>query len=269
MARKKPRIVRGALVKACFEWGNPKANMKLLEQLADPLGDDGLDVLITPECFLDGYMIHDRKRVSAKKLAARCVTGLSDRYVRRARKLAKKLKSYLVFGVSTRGRQGVVRNTAFLFGRDGEHVGTYHKIMADHFYEPGCEISVFDTDFGRVGIMICADRRWPELVRCLRLKGSELILNPTWGMYGSLNTAIMRTRAYENGIPICFAHPEQSLITLPDGEVGAVLESSKPDVLVHDIDLSENVQPKDTPDKARSHPVQNRRPDLYGGIVGK
>ncbi len=267
MSRKKRRIVRVGLVKAPFEWGDSKTNMAMLENLARPLANAGLDVLITPECFLDGYMIRDRKRVTARKLAARCVTGLSDSYVRRARKLATQLGSYLVFGASTRDRKGVVRNTAFLFGRQGEYVGTYHKVMPDHFYEAGCELPVFETDFGRVGIMICADRRWPELVRCLRLKGSEMILNPTWGMYGPLNTAIMQTRSYENGIPICFAHPEQSLICLPDGKVAAVLESNMPGVLVHDIDLSENIQPKVTPDKARSHPIQNRRSELYGALT--
>ena len=267
MSRKKRRIVRVALAKAFFEWGDPKANIAILDKLAAPLTGAGIDVLITPECFLDGYMIRDRKRVSRKKLADCCVTGLSDRYIRRGRKLAARLRSYLVFGASHRDREGVVRNAAFLFGRDGEHVGTYYKVMPDHFYEPGCELPVFETDFGRVGIAICADRRWPEVVRCLRLKGSEIILNPTWGSYGPLNTAIMQTRAYENGIPVCFAHPRQSLICLPDGTVAAVLESNTPGVLVHDVDLSKNVRSKITRDKASSHPIQNRRPELYGPIV--
>ena len=264
---KKRRIVRAALVKAVFEWGDPQANMKLLEKLAAPLADAKVDVLITPECFLDGYMIRNRKRVTTKKLAKCCVGGLSDRYLRRARRLAQRIGSYIVFGASQLDRQGIVRNAAFLFGRRGEHVGTYYKVQPDHFYRPGEELPVFETDFGKVGIVICADRRWPEVMRCLRLKGAEIILNPTWGNHGERNTAIMRTRAYENGIPVCFAHPEQALICLPDGSIGAVLESSEACVLVHDVDLTRNKEAKSTEDKARSHPVQNRRPELYGAIV--
>ena len=57
-------------------------------------------------------------------------------------------------------------------------------------------------------------------MRVLKLKGAELILNPTWGFKGDLSTAIMRTRAYENGIPVCFTHPTESLICGPDGAVG-------------------------------------------------
>jgi len=86
--------------------------------------------------------------------------------------------------------------------------------------------------------------------RVLRLKGAEIILNLTWGFYGEHNTAIMRTRAYENGIPVCFAHPRQSLICLPDNSVGAVLESNRPAVLVHEIDLKDNVPLKRSRDRA-------------------
>jgi len=267
MAPKQRRMVRIALVKASSEWGNPPANMKLLEELVAPLADAEVDVLVTPECFLDGYMIRNRKRVTAKKLAECSVAGLSDRYLRRARKLAKKIGSNLVFCASELDREGTVRNAAFLLGRRGEHIGTYYKIQADHFYRPGQELPVFETDFGKVGIAICADRRWPEVMRCLRLKGAEIILNPAWGNHGQRNAAIIRTRAYENGVFVCFAHPEEALICLPDGSIGAVLESSEAGVLLHDVDLAENVEAKMTRDKSRSHPVQNRRPELYGAIV--
>ena len=113
-----------------------------------------------------------------------------------------------------------------------------------------------------------------KMMRCLRLRGAEMILNPTWGAYGEGNTSIMITRAYENGIPVCFAHPKQALICSPGGAADpsaekpvAVLESNRPGVLVHDINLSENPKAKRTKNMAGSHPVQNRRPELYGRLV--
>lgn len=158
-------------------------------------------------------------------------------------------------------------NAALLLDRSGKCIGRYHKAHPCEFYEPGADLPVFETDFGVVGIVICADRRWPENMRVLRLKGAQIILNPTWGFYGEKNTCIMRTRAYENGLPVCFAHPHQSLICKSDDNVGALLESSEPGVLVHDIDLGENVPLRQTRDRASSHPIQNRRPELYGPLV--
>jgi len=265
----KPRLVRVAMIKAESEWGDVKANIKLFEELIGPLAGKGVDVVMTPECFLDGYMVRERKKCTVKKLAARCVRGETDPLLRRARAAAKQLGSYLVFGASEKGGDGVIRNAAYLSDRQGKPVGTYYKTHPCHFYTPGDELPVFETDFGTVGVVICADRRWPENTRCLRLKGAEIILNPTWGWYGDGNTAIMRTRAYENGIPVCFAHPQQALICTAAGGVGAILESNCPGVLVHDIDLNENVKPKVTKDRAGSHPVQNRRPELYGPIVSR
>ena len=192
--------------------------------------------------------------------------GIDDPRVLRAADTARRLESHLVLGATERGPRSTLRNVAYVIGRDGEHIGTYAKIHASRPYKPGDELPVFATDFGTIGVVICADRRWPENIRVLRLKGAELILNPTWGWRGDGNTAIMRTRAYENGIPVCFAHPCQSLICLPDGAIGALLESNRPAVLVCELDLKDNVPARRMPDGADSHPVQNRHPDLYGPI---
>ena len=265
--QKKPRLVRVAMIKAESTWGDLKANVALLEQIASPLAGRKIDVLITPECFLDGYMVRERKKCTVRKLSARCVTGAGDPLLKRVGRLAKRLGSYVVVGASEKDGDGVIRNAAYLLDRQGKPTGTYYKAHPSEFYRPGDALPVFETDFGTVGIVICADRRWPENTRCLRLKGAEIILNPTWGFYGDLNTAIMRTRAYENGIPVCFAHPKQSLICTASGGIGAVLESDCPDMLVHDVDLGENVKAKTLKDKAGSHPMQCRRPELYGPIV--
>ena len=265
MARVRSRKVTVGLVKALAEWAKPDRNLALLEQVTRELEDAALDVLVTPECFLDGYMIREKKWTRAR-LRACSVCGPDDERVQRAAAVAQRLKCYLVLGVSQYGPGRVFRNVAYLIDRRGRHVGTYCKLHPDRPHAPGDELPVFGADFAAVGIVICADRRWPENIRCLRLKGAELVLNPSWGWHGEGNTVIMRTRAYENGIPVCFVHPMQALVCLPDGTVGAVLESNRPAVLVHELDLSRNVRGGDTLDRGSSHPVQNRRPDLYGPI---
>jgi len=255
------------MVKAESAWGDVKGNLRLLEALAGEIEGKGVDVLITPECFLDGYMVRKVKRCTVRKLSACSVTGPRSPTIKRVMRLAKRLGCNVVCGASQRDRHGAIRNVAYLIDREGGHLGTYIKVMPNKFYAPGPDLPVFETDFARVGCVICADRRWPENIRCLRLRGAEIILNPTWGRWGDQNTIVMRTRAYENGIPICFTHPKQALICLADGSVGAVLESNVPAVLVHEIDLADNVKPLVNDNKASSHPVQNRRPELYGAIA--
>jgi predicted amidohydrolase len=264
--RRRKRTVRVALIKAQSAWGDKQGNTKLFERLALSLVQRDVDVVVTPECFLDGYMVREKKKCTRKKLLACSVTGYADPTMKRVARVAKKLNSHIVFGASERGEGGVLRNAAYLLDREGRHVGTYYKVHASDIYRAGDDLPVFRTDFGTVGILICADRRWPENIRCMRLKGAEIVLNPTWGFYGELNTAIMRTRAYENGVPVCFAHPLQSLVCLQDGSVGAVLQSDGPDVLVTDIDLSRNVETGKTGSVADSSPIRNRRPDLYGAL---
>ena len=266
-ARTSKPAVRVAMLKAETAWGDVKANLRLLERLAAPLEGKGVDVLITPECVLDGYMVRKPKECTRKRLSACCVSGWSDPAIRRVRKLAARLRCYVVVGASEKTSEGVIRNAAYLMDRHGEPVGVYYKTHPGVFYTPGDSLPVFQTDFGCLGIVICADRRWPENIRCLRLKGAEIILNPTWGFRGDLNTAIMRTRAYENGAPVCFAHPQEALICGADGNVAAVLRSGEPSVLVHDLDLGSNIRPRRTKHVAKGPPIQNRRPELYDEIV--
>jgi len=107
-------------------------------------------------------------------------------------------------------------------------------------------------------MVICADRRWPETIRTLRVKGAEIILMPTYGMWHLENEWWMRTRSYENEMFICFTHPNVALITNPKGEVAAKLQSNLPGVLIHDIDLDE---------VTTTNMLKDRRPELYG-ILG-
>jgi N-carbamoylputrescine amidase len=142
----------------------------------------------------------------------------------------------------------------------------YHKTHLqthDLQYAAGQSLPVWPTAWGKVGIMICADRRWPETARTLRLQGARLILNPTYGFHNDLNEAMMRTRAYENQCFIAFAHPQQSLVTDPSGRViakenAAASEQSVPRVLICDIDLS---QAKD------DNHLRDRRPEIYRAIT--
>ena len=61
---------------------------------------------------------------------------------------------------------------------------------------PGDHTPVFDTDFGRVGLMICWDSSFPEVARALASRGAEVLLMPIWGGQETL----VRARAMENQV---------------------------------------------------------------------
>ena len=71
-------------------------------------------------------------------------------------------------------------------------VGSYDKTHCqntDAKYLEGRSLPVFQSDFGTFGVMICADRRWPETVRTLAAKGARVIFNPTYGMHDARKPA--------------------------------------------------------------------------------
>ncbi len=95
-------------------------------------------------------------------------------------------------------------NTALLLDRQGKLVGTYDKLhpyspeLNEQGISPGKRVPVFETDFGRVGFIICYDSWFTDVVELLALKGAEVVLFPNAGYYRSL----MPARAADNCVRI-------------------------------------------------------------------
>jgi len=248
-------IIRVGLIKAIPVKWDIEANWNIFEKLALAAQKRGAQIVCTPECFLDGYVAPDTGNWSEEKFSGIAQSLNGNNYLSRALDFAGKYGIHLVFGFTERGENGYF-NAAALIDNNGVLLGCYHKShLLDHdtVYLPGNDLHVWETSLGKIGIMICADRRWPETARTLKIRGAEVIMNPTYGMWHLDNEWWMRTRSYENELFICFVHPDVSLITGPGGELAAKLQSNLPDVLIHDINLSEN----------RNVMFSNRRPDIY------
>ena len=228
------------------------ANFRVFLELLDEA--EGADIFITPECWLDGYAAPDKESTPEKLRAVAQDPGDSP-YLRRVAEEARKRSMYICFGFSSL-QDGKVYNAAGLWDREGQLVGIYHKTHIqthDLQYSPGMDLPVWPSPWGPLGIMICADRRWPETARTLRLKGAKLILNPTYGMHHLKNEWWMRTRSYENQCFIAFTHPSVGFVVNPHGDV-AERRREKPGVLLCEIDLAEA--------KDDNH-IRDRRPELY------
>ena len=110
----------------------------------------------------------------------------------RCRDLAKAYNLYISAGsIPERDGKGKVYNTAYVFDRSGRQIAKHRKLHlfdidvkgGQAFQESdtltgGSRITVFDTEFGRIGLCICYDFRFPELARLMVLEGAKLILVP-------------------------------------------------------------------------------------------
>lgn len=170
-------------VKVAVSWGH--GGLEHFRPWLDAAGSRGADIALLPEMFNE---ITD-------PLKAELPNGPSWQLMSSK---ARQWKMY-VTGTTYIRRGDLIYNTAPLFDRQGKLMGTYEKVM---LYDPeldqgatsGERFPVFDTDFGRIGIITCYDSWFPETAQLLALQGAELALLPNEGYY----TEIMHARSADN-----------------------------------------------------------------------
>ena len=217
---------------------------------------------------------------------------------------AKKLKVGFSLGYAELTADGHRFNTQILVERDGSVVGRYHKVHIPghehhepdrpfqhaerYYFEPGPEgFGVWKAFGGRVGMMICNDRRWPESYRVMGLKGGELILcgyntpihyvpDPSQDiLQGFHNSLVMQAGAYQNGswvVGVAKGGIEegvdslgQSAIIAPSGQIVAQAYTTGDELLVARCDLDWCKRYKETLFDFDRY----RRPEVYGSITSQ
>lgn len=118
-------------------------------------------------------------------------------------------------------KDGRLYNTSALIGRDGQLVGRYHKVHPtiteiEGGVTPGIETPVFQTDVGKVGMAICFDLNFRDVVEGLSKNGAEIIFFPS--MYrGGLSLSIW---AFDFAVWMVSSTPkENSAVVNPLGQV--------------------------------------------------
>jgi predicted amidohydrolase len=220
-ADEKPATIHGAGIVLKWVRGDKEANFRRIVPLIREAAAHGAQLVVTTECFLDGYAFDD-PTMPLDKYRALGEPIPDGPYFQRLAELARELKVYLVAGMLE--ADGSARyNAAVFIGPDGALIGKYHKQNLDEEIrrnKPGHDSAVHKTPFGNVGILICADRRDPRIVRRFRENGADFLICPSGGMFGpKSNDWIVQARSQENKLPIVFVHPAEFLLTEPDGSI--------------------------------------------------
>src|SRR5438094_449915 len=217
----KPQTIRVAGIVLKWLRGDKAANFRRAEPLIREAAAHGARIVCTTECFLDGYAIAD-KSIPLEQYRALGEPIPQGEYFRKLCALAKELKVLLIAGMLE--TDGEARfNTAVSIDSTGELISKYHKQQLDHESvrnSAGAESTVLETPYGKLGVMICADRRIPEIVKGFTDRGAEFLICPSGGMFGSKsNDPIVQARSRENHKYIVFVHPAEFLVTAPDGTI--------------------------------------------------
>ncbi len=156
------------------------------------------DLFLLPEMWTPGYFAFDDYHDAADSFEA-TVTFLSD--------IARETGAYVHGGSILQHRDGKLFNCSVLFDRSGQLIAQYRKIhlfgygsREQELLAAGGEPVVVDTDFGRVGLAVCYDLRFPELFRQMTDGGAEIFLVASaWPLprVEAWNT-LLRARAIEN-----------------------------------------------------------------------
>lgn len=199
--------------------------------------------------------------------------------------LARRLGIYLSAGSMPEADEaGRVYNTAYVFDRQGRQIAKHRKM---HLFDinvkdgqvfqesltltPGNDVTVFDTEFGRMGLCICYDFRFPELCRLMALQGALLILVPaafnmttgpahwelTFRSQGLYNQVYTVGTSPARDLDASYHSWGHSIMCDPWGTVLSQLDENE-DIQITEIDLAKVLQTRE-----QLPLLKHRRTDLY------
>ena len=247
--------------------GDVEANRRKALKFIEEAGRRRSDVLVLPELWTTGYAL-DMLPKLAEPLNGETVSMLKEK--------AAQHNMYII-GSMAELKEGKIFNTVPLVGPEGL-VGAYSKIhlfklLKEHLYfTPGRKLGVFDVKFGRIGVAVCYDLRFPEVFRVMALKGVTTVFVVA-AFPNRLNhwRSMLYSRAVENqffmvaanrigsyGDNRFFGH---SMVIDPDGEI--LVEAGETEILL----TCELALGKVKQARSRLFHAEQRKPEIYDAFL--
>src|SRR5262244_2747932 len=280
---------------------DPDKNLQRAIDRVHQAAAKGAQIVCLPELFQTQYFCQREDAALfdlAEPIPGPATTRLSE--------VAKQLKVVLVASLFEKRAPGVYHNTAVMLDSDGSLRGIYRKMhipddplyYEKFYFTPGdLGFKAFDTQYGRVGTLVCWDQWYPEGARLTALQGANILFYPTaigWhpdekAEFGAAQhdawRTIQRAHAIANGVYVAVVNrvgfetgnirgksaPGQGLefwggsfFCDPFGRVLAEGSHDREEILIGDVDL------KELEDIRRNWPfLRDRRIDAYAPITNR
>jgi N-carbamoylputrescine amidase len=241
----------------------PDLNMKKAIELTNSAAKKGAKIVCLQELFRSQYFCQT-ENIELFKLAE-TIPGPSTEALS---KVARQNKIVIVASLFEKRAAGVYHNTAVILDSNGKIAGKYRKMhipddplyYEKFYFTPGdLGFKTHDTEYGKVGALVCWDQWFPEAARLTALSGAQFLFYPTaigWlpDEKQSVNEAqhsawetIQRSHAIANGVYVVVVNRVgregqltfwgQSFVADPFGRILAKASADKEEVLIVDCDL--------------------------------
>ncbi|MBQ8460718.1 hypothetical protein IJ541_11550 [bacterium] len=187
--------------------GDKEFNLNRVEEFILQNSDKKLDLVVLPEFFSTGIDHNSFLNFPEDEQGGKTIEKIKE--------IAKKFNTNIVAGSVIEKSENKLYNTSFVINRTGEIVAKYRKIHLFNYnggtegqrITAGNELVAAELDFGKVGLNICYDFRYPLMQKNLVKKGAEILVCPTaWCIPNNADYDLMcdiwhtvnKTRAYDN-----------------------------------------------------------------------
>jgi predicted amidohydrolase len=174
-----PKLVTLGLIQMSMS-ADRQENLSKALKMIEAAAKKGAQIVCLPELFATRYFPQTKKSaIEPEKIPGQTTNFLSQ---------AAKKNNVVLIGGSIYEKDGEKKyNTSVVFDKSGKLLGKYRKVHIpedEAFYEqdyfsPGNSYKVFDTEFGKIGVLICFDQWHSEPARVNKLLGAEIIFYPT------------------------------------------------------------------------------------------
>lgn len=211
--------IKIAVVQFETELYSPKNNLAKAEKFVKQASLEKADIIIFPEDFITGPLAGKTEYADS-----------NNEYRNHFQDLAKKYKIDIIPGSIIEKDKNELFNTAYYIDKFGKAKAKYRKVNLWHpertYIKPGNEVSVFNTKFGKIGLVICWDLIFPEIFREMVKKGVNLVFCPSYWTFEDASVGLKYdknsevklvdslcvSRAFENEIIMVYCNAAGNLI---------------------------------------------------------
>ena len=259
-----------AIYQGSAEFGSVNANLDKMKEQIKEAKKLGADVIVFPELFTTGYFLsRELMRELAEKRDGNSFSELSA--------CARENDIGVLYGYPELS-ENLVYNTVQFLDKSGNSLENYrknhpwieHTTSIETVFTPGDRLSnVFEFCGLKIGLCICYEAEFPEIMRCLAVRGADVVFCPTacTNEYDMkfLCTSLVATRAFENGIYVAYINycggkfAGESRCYGPKGEPLVACGAEEEGIFLTEFKKI----------KQKSAFLLKRRPELYGDMMFK